>query len=83
MNIYQLVRTILDKLNYRIVSKKEYGRLGSMVHRYGEDAIIKAVDEISTWSFRPTALLDTLEKQCQKFTKKERNKISDEIEELL
>jgi hypothetical protein len=82
VNTYQLEKAIREKLNYRIVGK-EWGRLGSMKKKYGEEAVEKSIDEIAAWSFQPPSLLDALEKQCQKFTKREKNKLDQEIEDLL
>ena len=54
-----------------------------MKNRYGENSVIQAIDNIAEWSFTPTDVINTLEKQCQKTTKKENSDIKKEIRKLL
>lgn len=75
------IKLIIEKLKYRPVGS-DYGRIGAMVKRYGEDAVISAINEISGFSFIPDNPIDMIEKQSQRFTKPDKD-IETELSKIL
>ena len=81
-SLQELVKEIQAKIGYKIVGK-EWGRLGAIVKRYGKNAVVKTIEDMAKWSFKPNPFIDTLEKQCQKNVSTKESKIDEEIEKLL
>lgn len=81
MNTRDLIKLIRDKLHYAVVGK-EWSRIGNMSNKYGADAVEKAIIDMSTWSFFPPNLINTLEKQCQKHVSSTSSKIQESIKNI-
>jgi len=80
--IKKLAQKITKELRYSLVGS-DWGRLHTMVKRYGEDAVEVAIGKMGKWDFPIYHIMNTIEKQSQKYVKESKSvkTISQLIEE--
>lgn len=77
-----MVSLIQEKIGYKIVGS-EWGRLGAIIKKYGKDSVVRSIDDMAKWSFKPTPFINILEKQCQKNVQTNHGDIDKEIGNIL
>lgn len=65
--MHKILKAISDNFHYGNFSKKYYGRIGSMINRYGSEIILECIEELNGFEDNNlTHLLNVIEKRCQK-----------------
>ena len=76
----EIVKRIAKIHNYNITSKY-WGRIGSIEKRYGQETVLKALDNFEPDEVPLTILLNKVEKRCQYIITE--GELDDLAEELL